>query len=99
VSDVWGYSAEGWTPILFHLRGLVVDEDLRRFDQIDFVRVPSEIDDPIFSMMYLRGTVKNGRLEGRWTPPGPSPTNSVLLWREAFKYFWQQARKLIEGAA
>jgi hypothetical protein len=98
LSDVWGYSAKGWTPILFHLRGLV-DEDPRRFDQIEFVRMPSEIDDPIFTMMYLRGTVKNGRLDGTWTTPGPSPTNSVLLWPEAFEYFWQQAKKFLESAA
>lgn len=99
VLDVWGYSASGWTPILFHLSGLFIDEDPTRFDKNDFVRSSAEVDDPIFSMMYLRGTVKDGRLEGRWTPPGPSPTNSVLLWPEAFEYFWQQAKRLIENAA
>jgi hypothetical protein len=99
VSDVWGYSSSGWTPILLHLRGLFIDEDPGRFDKHDFIRAPAEVDDPIFSMMYLRGTVKDGRLEGRWTPPGPSPTNSVLLWPEAFEYFWQQAKRLIDSAA
>ena len=37
-------------------------------------------------------------LEGKWTPPGPSPTNSVLLWPDALKYFWQRAKNIIDGA-
>jgi len=99
VLNVWGYSSSGWTPILFHLSGLFIDDDPKRFDKNDFVRSPADVDHPIFSMMYLRGTVKSGRLEGRWTPPGPSPTNSVLLWPEAFEYFWQQAKKVMDSAA
>ena len=98
VSNVWGYSASGWTPILLHLRGLFIDEDRGRFNEQDFIRTPAEIDDPIFSMMYLRGTIKGSHLEGKWTPPGPSPTNSVLLWPDALKYFWQQAKNIIDGA-
>ena len=73
-----------------------VDEDPSHFDDKDFVRGVSDVDKPIFSMMYLRGTVNEGKLKGRWTPPGPSPTNSVLLWLEAFTYFWEQAGKFIE---
>ena len=95
VLNVWGYSDSGWTPILLHLRGLFIDENPERFDRYDFARKPEETDDPIFSMMYLRGTVKNGQLEGRWTPPGPSPTNSVLLWPDSFRYFQQQVQSLI----
>ena len=30
VLDVWGYSCNGWTPILLHLAGLFVDEDPAR---------------------------------------------------------------------
>ncbi len=95
VLNVWGYSDSGWTPILLHLRGLFIDEDPERFDRHDFTRRPGETDDPIFSMMYLRGTVTNGHLDGQWTPPGPSPTNSVLLWPDAFRYFQQQAQSLM----
>ena len=95
VSNVWGYSASGWTPILLHLRGLFIDENPERFDRHDFARKPEEIKDPIFSMMYLRGTVQNGQLKGPWTTPGKSSTNSVLLWPKVFKYFWQQAQSVI----
>jgi hypothetical protein len=99
VVDVWGYSDGGWTPILLHLMGLFIDEDPKSFDRNDFGRSPAEVDSPIFSMMYLSGTVKDGALAGRWAPPGPSPTNSVLLWPEAFAYFWEHAKKIIDIAA
>ena len=95
VADVWGYSSSGWTPILLHLRGLLVDKDPECFNRSHFDLELKQIDDPIFSMMYLRGTVKNGQLEGRWTTPGPSTTNSVLLWPDAFEYFQQQAQRLM----
>ncbi|MBU1320582.1 MAG: hypothetical protein KKH67_15495 [candidate division Zixibacteria bacterium] len=99
VSDVWGYSSSGWTPIMFYLRGLFVDADPSALDDMDFVREPKDIEDPIFSMMYLNGTIQEGTISGGWTPPGPSSTNSVLLWPEAFKYFAQNAEEIIERAA
>lgn len=97
LSNVWGYSASGWTPIMLHLRGLFIDDNPECYNTKDFIRSPLEIDDPIFSMMYLRGTVDGGQLVGRWTPPGPSPTNSVLLWPDAYKYFWQQGKEIIDA--
>ena len=95
--DVWGYSDSGWTPMMLRLRGLFVDEDPSLVDENDFLLTTQDYDEPIFSMMYLRGTIRDGALEGRWTPPRPSPTNSVLLWPEAFKYFWNEARPYIEN--
>jgi hypothetical protein len=96
ISDVWGYSSCDWTRLMFYLRGLFVDDDPSAFDKTDFIRCPAEIDEPIFSMIYLRGTVKGGVIEGRWTPPRPSSTNSVLLRPEAFKYFAEKAREIME---
>jgi hypothetical protein len=96
VIEVFGYSDSGWTPVMLYLRGLFVDEDPSGFDMNDFVRSPSQIDDPIFSMTYLSGTVRNGELKGKWTAPGPSSTNSVLLWPSAFAYFAGQANAIIK---
>ena len=47
-------------------------------------------------MIYLDGTVRNGQLEGRWTAPRPSSTNSVLLWPFAFEYFAREANAIIK---
>jgi hypothetical protein len=92
VMEVFGFSAWGWTPVMLYLRGLFVDENPANFDAKAFERTRDEIEDPVFSMTYLTGTVRNGAIEGRWTPPGPSSTNSVLLWPDAFKYFMEQAQ-------
>ena len=97
--NVWGYSASGWTPIMIYIRGLFIDEDPQLFDDRDFLRKAEEIEDPIFSMMYLRGTIEHGKITGKWTPPGPSPTNSVLLWPGTFEYFSSEAKKIIENKA
>ena len=82
-----------------YLRGLFVDADSSAFNDKDFIRLPSEVDDPIFSMMYLAGTVLAGAMHGRWTPPGPSPTNSVLLWPDTFNYFAEKAREVMRRTA
>ena len=97
--DVWGYSSSGWTPVMFYLRGLFIDENPKLFDAKDFTRNDSEIENPIFSMTYLRGTIKGGKIEGKWTSPGPSPTNSVLLWPDAFEYFAAAAREIMGRTA
>lgn len=92
--DVWGHSSHGWTPVMFYLRGLFIDEDPRGFNEKDFVREVNQIEDPIFSVTYLSGTVIAGEIEGRWTVPGPSATNSVLLWPETFNYFSDKAKEI-----
>jgi len=96
LDHVWGYSASGWTPIMIYLRGLFVDEVHQLVNDKDFIRKEEEIEDPIFSMMYLMGTITKGKIDGKWTPPGPSPTNSVLLWPNTFQYFFSEAQKIVE---
>jgi hypothetical protein len=95
VVDVWGYSGDFWTPIMFYLKGLFIDEKPEKYNEHNFVRYTDEIHDPIFSMTYLSGTVQGGDTIGKWTTPGPSPTNSVLLWPDTFKYFAEEAKKIM----
>jgi len=35
----------------------------------------------------LYGSIKEGEIIDKWLFPGPSPTNSVLLWPEALEFF------------
>jgi hypothetical protein len=97
--EVWGYSNRGWTPIMLRLRGLFVDQDPNQSERRDFTRTGEQIQDPIFSLMYLQGSVEGKRLRGRWTAPGRSSTNSVLLWPETLKYFMSEASKVISQKA
>lgn len=97
LADVWGYSRNGWTPLMFHLKSLYIEEDPSPYTKQHFVRIDTEIGDPIFSMTYLpKSTIQNGSLIGKWLPPGPSSTNSVLLWPYAFKYFADQAAHIMK---
>lgn len=98
VIEVWGHSDQGWTPIMFYLRGLFVDEDPAKFNSQEFVRENEAIEDPVFSMMYLKGTVRGGHIRDKWTPPGRSSTNSVLLWPETLNFFTGAASKVMRRA-
>jgi len=98
LAEVWGHSDYGWTPLMFHLRGLIVFESLEGIDKNQFGRNKTDTDDPIFSMMYLRGSVKDGMIDGPWTPPGPA-INSVFLWPTVFRHFYTEAEKVIKGSS
>jgi hypothetical protein len=96
VQQVWGYSASNWTPMMFYLKGIFVDEKPHRINTNMFERKISDIDDNgfIISFVYVNGTIKNGSIDGKWTAPRPSSTNSVLLWSDAFDYFISEYRKV-----
>jgi hypothetical protein len=89
VRHVWGYSEDGWSPILLCLDGLFVDEDPNLVNRNKFVREDRQIDGPIYEFLYLDGSVKDGNRVGRWSPPPMSPTNAALLWPETLKFFIQ----------
>jgi hypothetical protein len=86
VLDAWGYSDAGWSPILLHLSGLFVDA-APTIDRDDFTVADEARQEPIYEVLYLDGTISNGRLTGRWTAPPASPTNAALLWPDTIRYF------------
>ena len=90
--DVWGYSEDGWSPILLRLNGLFVDKDPSSVDRNTFMLKDDDISGPIYEFMYLNGSVEDGDLYGQWTSPPTSPTNAVLLWPEPLNYFLQCIR-------
>lgn len=92
VMNVWGYSSDGWSPILLRLNGLFVDKDPSSINRNDFVLKDDEVDGPIYEFLYLDGSVDNGKIHGSWAPPPASPTNAALLWPNTLKYFVQCIR-------
>jgi len=94
VMDVWGYSSDGWSPILLRLNGLFVDEDPSIINRKRkyFVRKDDEVDGPIYEFLYLVGSVNKGKIVGTWVPPPASPTNAALLWPNTLNYFVQCIR-------
>jgi len=95
--DVWGYSYSGWTPILLHLEGLFVDADPNSVNRNDFVKAENEIEGPIYEVLYLDGSVENGKIVGTWNAPPASPTNAALLWPDTLDYFVQCIRECTPG--
>jgi len=85
LTDVFGFSSAGWTPVLLRLNGLFVDVPAGQIDKKNF-EYPGTTQ-LIYTMLHLSGSVLDGRLTGPWNFPGPSPTNSVLLWPKPFSYF------------
>jgi hypothetical protein len=94
IVEAWGRSQAGWTPVMLHLRE-VKSEDRRQQNPPSFFRKPKKREVPIFTFVYMNGTVKNGELVGRWTFPARSSTNSVLLWPQTFEYFATEAGKAL----
>lgn len=92
--DVWGYSWSGWTPAMLRLRGLVVDGDPPIDDSEDFDVVYRPEHQTIYSFLYMAGSIQDGHLVGKWTAPRASPTNSALLWPDAFRYFVRQVAEV-----
>jgi hypothetical protein len=91
---IWGDSDEGWSVLMLHLRGLAIDKTPEDLDKHQFRMRKSEIDDPIFTTLYVNGGFKDGKLTGRWTPPPVSSTNGALIWPETWSFFVKSAGKV-----
>jgi len=95
--DVWGYSDQGWTPIMLRLSGLFVDVDPRGIDRHDFLVKNNRRHEPVYDFLYLAGTVAHGKLIKNWSPPPASPTNAALLFPDTLRYFVECIRRCTPG--
>lgn len=85
LTDIWGFSYEGWTPICLRLESLFIDkeeEDVETFKQ-SFEFDPQDGGHVIHEFLYLRG----GTNEGPWGWGMTGSVNSALLFRDAWEYF------------
>jgi hypothetical protein len=97
VRDVWGYSAQGWTPIMIRLRGLCVDGKPPIDDPNHFTVAFVPQHENVYTFLSCDGTVREGKLHGDWTAAPPSSTNSALLWPEPLRYFVTTIRQVTPG--
>jgi hypothetical protein len=95
LDTVIGFSFESWTPIMFRLNILIANVSPDKIDKFNFI-YPKDCD-IIYTMLYLSGSFRNGKLIGTWNYPGPSSTNALLLWPEALTFFNHQINKLDQG--
>jgi len=82
LTDVWGFSAAGWTPMMWRMTQLRWEE---KVDPLKFVAKPNGPE--IFSFIHAAGSIHKGKLVGTWIAPKASPTNSALLWPETLQFF------------
>ena len=87
---VYGYSFDGWSPIMLRLKLLYVDETKDDIDKDNFLY--PENPEIIYTMYYLYGSIKNGQLVGTWNPPFGTIT-ALLFWPEAMSFFYEQVKK------
>ncbi|MBS1683189.1 MAG: hypothetical protein JSS76_00430 [Bacteroidetes bacterium] len=85
---VFGYTFEGWTPIMLRLKLLF--SDTYKMDKMNF-ECPEE-PEVIYTMFYLYGSFKDGKLTGTWNPPFGTIT-ALLFWPEAMTFFYEQVRR------
>lgn len=71
-------------------------EDVQ-LDKRDFVCPPDDELEIVYTMCYMQGSFKDGELYGRWTFPGQSSTNGVMLWPDAMSFFYRQVEKYNPG--
>ena len=57
----WGYSDNGWTPILLRLSGLFVDVDPSTVDRNDFAIEDGNREEHIYEFLYLDGSILGGK--------------------------------------
>lgn len=83
---VWGCSyGEGYSSALLLLQNFLNGRKYADFNYRDFTSNDEDDATPIFTFLYFRGSIKDGKLSGSFKSPGKS--NSLLLWPVDCDYF------------
>jgi hypothetical protein len=91
LDSVYGFSYNEWTPIMYRLKVLVNKRSPKKTSKKIIVYPPKP--DIIYTILYMMGSFKKGRLTGKWTGPAFGSANSLLLWPDAASFFYQQIKK------
>lgn len=87
---VFGFSYEGWSPIMLKLKLLYNDTTKDEVDKSNFIY--PENPEVIYTMYYLYGSIRDGKLTGTWSPPYGTIT-ALLFWLDAMTFFVEQVKK------
>lgn len=91
LDKVYGFSYEQWSPIMLRLKLLHNDVAIEDMDKESFTY--PENPSVIYTMLYLNGSICNGKLTGTWSPPFGKIT-AVLFWPEAMSFFFEEVKKI-----
>lgn|GEM_PF-829493 len=91
LTTVHGYSHSGWTPIMLELKEVLIDVDLKKWNREDFFLKDPQSKKIVRAFLYLRGSIKEGKLTGTWIYPPQSSTNGALLYPEVLAFFFEKA--------
>lgn len=91
LDKVVGYSYEGWSPVMLRLKVLYNVFTKAELNREKFLYP----DNPeiIYTMLYLYGSIENGKIIGTWKPPFGTVT-ALLFWPEAMTFFFEQVKQL-----
>lgn len=103
LTNIWGYSAAGWTPMMWEVRTIFSDDRpaLFKSDTMppdEYQREKEKwlrefsckilLEPRIFTFNHTAdGTIVDGKIAGKWNPPGPTSLNGCLIWPETMSYF------------
>lgn len=91
LDKVYGFSYDAWSPIMLRLKLLHSDIHIEDMDKKNFFY--PENPSIIYTMLYLNGSIADGKLTGTWSPPFGKIT-AVLFWPEAMSFFFKQVKKM-----
>jgi hypothetical protein len=88
IENIFGYSSSGWTPMMLHLKALLVDNKGEEESKNNF-EINNDKEEDVFTFVYVfnGSTIKQGTITGKWVPSRPSSINSALLLKPVFDYF------------
>ena len=87
LTDVYGFNhATEWTALLYRFRLLYNAEKSSSFSRENFSIDHQLEPEIIYSFLYALGNVRDGELQGKWSPPFGSMTG-LLMWENSYRYF------------
>jgi len=103
LTNIWGYSAADWTPMMWELRAIFTDREApfatsEAISPDEFLNEKDKwmknfscegaVGPRIFTFNHTSsGTIINGEPIGKWNPPKPTSLNGCLIWPETMEYF------------